>query len=59
MKKSSVFDQRTSALKKIVKGRKAEAQSSAATVESATPTHLHGGRPLKVSLMRRKLNCVN
>ena len=38
MKKSSVFDQRTSALKKIVKGRKAEAQSSAVTVESATPT---------------------
>lgn len=37
MKKSSVFDQRTSALKKIVKGRKAETQSSAATVES-TPT---------------------
>ena len=37
MKKSSVFDQRTSALKKIVKGRKAEAQSTAATVES-TPT---------------------
>lgn len=37
MKKSSVFDQRTSALKKIVKGRKVETQSSAATVES-TPT---------------------
>lgn len=37
MKKSSVFDQRTSALKKIVKERKAESQSSAATVES-TPT---------------------
>lgn len=36
MKKSSVFDPRTSALKKIVRGRKTEAQASAATVESTS-----------------------
>lgn len=36
MKKSSVFDPRTSALKKIVRGRKTEAQASAAMVESTS-----------------------